>query len=133
MSLTIHSDYDFLKVSSVADAAMLAHMKGWSAMVHLDGNTLEKIYALRKQVDQVDEEIVDALKRRMDLIRQIALLKENAEAVTSLSTSLRHKEILDHVAHCAKERGLDDQMVRELYQMIIWYAIDKQLELFEKD
>lgn len=102
-------------------------------MDHLDQKTVEKIYALRKQVDRVDEEIVDALKRRTDLIRQIALLKENAQAVTSLSTSLRHKEILDHVANYAKERGIDDQMVRELYQMIIWYAIDKQLELFEKD
>ena len=102
-------------------------------MVHLDANTMEKIFALRREVDRVDEEIVKALKKRTDLVRQIALLKENAQAVTSISTHMRHKEILDHVGKCAKECGLDEEMVRELYQMIIWYAIDKQLELFEKD
>jgi len=101
-------------------------------MVHVDGETLEKIYALRRQVDRIDEEIVHALKRRTDLVRQIALLKADAHAVTSLSTSMRHKEILDHVGKCAKECGLDEEVIRELYQMIIWYAIDKQLELFEK-
>ncbi len=102
-------------------------------MVHLDEATMEKIDALRRQVDRIDEEIVRALKRRTDLVRQIALLKEDAKAVTSLATHMRHKEILEHVGKCAKECGLDEEMVRELYQMIIWYAIDKQLELFEKD
>nr|MBO2478988.1 hypothetical protein [Bacillota bacterium] len=108
-------------------------VKGCSAMVHLDPETMEKIQALRREVDRIDEEIVQALKRRMDLIRQIALLKEDPKAVTSLATSMRHKEILEHVGKCAKECGLDEEMVQELYQMICWYAIDKQLELFEKD
>ena len=70
------------------------------------------LQAIREQIETVDREILAALKRRMDLVEEIARAKlENAAPFRDRS---REEQVIGRIRHAAAELGLDPHEIERL-------------------
>jgi chorismate mutase len=81
---------------------------------------------LRHTIDEIDEDIVSLLARRMEVVRQMVLPKRRHHA-SALQPS-RWGEILASRTSLARQKGLNDKFVAELYQLVHEEAIRVQEE-----
>lgn len=79
----------------------------------------EDLAPLRKEIDDLDNRIIDLLARREDVVRRVAKVKK--EQNISVVQSDRVKEVCDRNAKRMAERGGDPEFVRALYKFIIDY------------
>lgn len=74
----------------------------------------------RKDIDQLDSQIVDLLVKRFGIVDAVGLLK--AQEGIAVVQSARAQEVLDRVAALAEERGLDGNLLRAIYTLMIDHA-----------
>lgn len=81
---------------------------------------MEILKAYRERINIIDEEIIQLLRRRYDVIEEVAALKarENIPAVLPD----RVDEVREKAAGRAAEKGLDAGFIRELYTRIIEHS-----------
>ncbi|HXH20040.1 MAG TPA: bifunctional 3-deoxy-7-phosphoheptulonate synthase/chorismate mutase type II [Chitinophagales bacterium] len=99
------------------------------------GVTTKKLKAtleeLRELVDKHDDELIRALKERMDVIEQIGLFKkENNIAVLQPE---RWHEIAHTRTELAKELGLSDELILKIFQLIHQESIRQQTEILNRE
>lgn len=82
--------------------------------------------SLRHNVDDIDDEIIDLLRRRMDLAGAMGILKRDHQ-VSTLQPS-RWQEVLSSRLAAAKKKGLSEDFVSQVYQIIHEEAIRLQEE-----
>jgi len=70
----------------------------------------------RKQIDQIDNQIVELLGKRMDLVKEIGKLKK--ESALGITDEEREKEIRARLKTLAEENGLSDEFVNHLFTHI---------------
>lgn len=71
---------------------------------------------LRKKIDETDEEILNNLSKRKNLIKEIAALKKSMK-VPVLDTE-REKYVLDNLKNKAKKIGLSTELIDSIYNLI---------------
>jgi chorismate mutase len=81
---------------------------------------------LRHAIDEIDEDIVSLLARRMEVVRQMVAPKRR-HRVSALQPS-RWLEILASRTSLARQKGLNDEFVAELYKLVHEEAIRVQEE-----
>ncbi|MBE3068628.1 MAG: bifunctional 3-deoxy-7-phosphoheptulonate synthase/chorismate mutase type II [Planctomycetes bacterium] len=81
---------------------------------------------LRLAVDEIDDDLVDVLARRMGVVRAMGDLKRRHQVSTLQPT--RFKEILASRIAAAQGRGLGEAFISQVYQMIHEEAIRVQEE-----
>ena len=86
---------------------------------------------LRHAVDEIDDDLVGLLARRMEIVRAMGGLKRRYQVSTLQPT--RFKEILASRIAAARGKGLDEQFVSQVYQMIHEEAIRVQEEPVFRD
>lgn len=69
---------------------------------------------LRERISQVDEELMDLVRERRDLAVEIGRLK--AELGLPVMDPAREAAVVRRVAGLARERGLDEELARD----VIW-------------
>lgn len=84
----------------------------------------ENMDHLRAQIDIIDEEILSALSRRMELSRQIGSYKKDNN-VAILQTS-RWDAVLAKVIERGSEYGLSEQFISDLFNTIHEESVDVQ-------
>ena len=77
----------------------------------------EQLRALRAQLSEVDDAIVDRLAQRMDICREVAKVKL-ASGIAMMQPG-RVDLVRDRTAMQGAQLGLDPHFVRDLYQQII--------------
>ena len=70
----------------------------------------------RKQIDEIDAQIVSLLGKRMGLVKEIGHMKN--ESGTDVTDELRESEIRERLKGLAKGSGLSDEFVNHLYTHI---------------
>ena len=81
---------------------------------------------LRRAVDEIDDDVVDLLARRMGVVRAMGDLKRRHQVSTLQPT--RFKEILASRIAAAQGKGLSEAFISQVYQMIHEEAIRVQEE-----
>ena len=76
---------------------------------------------LRVELEAIDAEIVEALARRFEVVMKVAAVKADEGIPVVLPD--RVALVLDRVAALAEAQGLDGDMTRRLYRLIIDEAI----------
>ncbi len=81
---------------------------------------------IRKKIDEVDEEIIELLAKRMPLVKEITAFKRSEGL--ELKDKLREQEIRDRLKKLAQEKGLSEEFVDRLYTNIFVesYRIQEQ-------
>ena len=85
---------------------------------------------LRIQIDDLDIELLDVLKRRMDLVEKIGVHKKDNE-VTILQNN-RWIEMLKSRVKYGEENGLSELFIQQLLKAIHQESIDKQNSVMNK-
>ncbi len=105
-----------------------------SLIVRTAGSTSEeftnKLESLRKSVDEIDKELIECLARRMELIEQIGIYKqENNITVLQLE---RWLEILQTRTSWAEAKSIDKEFIQKLYKLLHKESIRLQTEVMNE-
>ena len=78
---------------------------------------MEELKPFRDKIDALDVELVDLLAQRFGIVREVGALKarENIDIVQSA----RVEEVLDHVEALAKAKGIDGDLIRNMWALMI--------------
>jgi chorismate mutase len=78
---------------------------------------VENIKQLRKEVDEVDEQILQSLRRRTEICRSIGLVKDKHGL--PVQDFPRENDVYAHIRERAAELGLNPSHVEAIYRQII--------------
>lgn len=90
-------------------------------------NGHDGVQALRTAIEQVDDQIVAALARRMALARAMADAKQ--QVGQSILDPAREVAVVTRAARAARQLGLPDREVRGLYWSILAMSRRAQMEV----
>ena len=85
---------------------------------------------LRIQIDDLDIELIDVLKRRMDLVEKIGVHKK--ENKVTILQNKRWMEMLKSRVRYGEENGLSELFIQQLLKAIHQESIDKQNSVMNK-
>lgn len=89
-----------------------------------------QVSQLRTQLDQLDNDLINLLSDRMEIVGKIGLLKKKSN-VTVLQTS-RWDETLKHVRRHGEEHGFDEAFVDSLFKTIHQESINRQEKVLRR-
>ena len=92
--------------------------------------TTEGISQLRKQIDEIDNNIMDILAKRMRVCREIGQYKKEHN-MTVLQTN-RYNEILNKRGAQGVLCGMDADFVKTIYEAIHQESVRQQIEIINK-
>ena len=78
---------------------------------------MQHIKQLRKQIDELDEQILLALSERVEICRSIGLVKEKHGI--SIQDFPREKDVYTHIREKATELNLDPINMEAIYRQIV--------------
>lgn len=90
----------------------------------------ESLASLRKQIDEVDDQVMDLLTKRMRVSREIAMYKR--EHGMSIVQTARYSEILDKRGAQGSMCGMSASFVRRVYEAIHEESVRQQMEIINK-
>lgn len=88
---------------------------------------MEIMKPFRKRIDDLDDQIIDLLIERTGIIREVGHFKFENDIPAVLQD--RVIEVRERAAERAAAKGLDADLVRELYTIIIGYSCDLEEEI----
>lgn len=92
--------------------------------------TTEGITTLRRQIDEVDNQLMELLAKRMRVCREIGYFKKEHN-MTVLQTS-RYNEILDKRGAQGSLCGMDPMFVKTVFEAIHEESVRQQMEIVNK-
>ena len=72
---------------------------------------------LRKEIDRIDENIIELLSKRKGVVKKIADIKRQENK--SIVDKEREQEIIHRLKKLSKEKGLDENFIESIYKIII--------------
>ena len=83
---------------------------------------MEILKPYRERIDSLDDQIVDLLVERTAIIREVGHLKHRENIPSVLQG--RVDEVRERAAARAADKGLDPDLVREIYARLIQFSCD---------
>ena len=84
----------------------------------------DRLETLRRELDVLDDALVDLLADRQDAVRRVAEVKASSDA--PLRDAAREAELISRLTARAKARGLDDLFVARLFREVIDLSVRTQ-------
>lgn len=88
---------------------------------------MEIMKPFRQRIDALDDQIIDLLVTRIGIIREVGQFKFDNNIPAVLPD--RVIEVRERAAERAAAKGLDPELVRQLYTTIIGYSCDLEEEI----
>ena len=79
---------------------------------------------MRQKIDRIDQKLLETLAARMELVQQIGLLKK-AKGLAAFQPA-RWDHVLERVRDFARDRGLSEQFLEDIFNRIHQESIRKQ-------
>ena len=89
--------------------------------------TTESLTLLRQQIDQIDNDLLEALSKRMRISREIGQYKKE-HSMPVVQTG-RYDDILNSRAAAAEEWGMNGDFMKTVYQAIHEESVRQQIEV----
>ena len=93
--------------------------------------TTESLTLLRQQIDQIDNDLLEALSKRMRISREIGQYKKE-HSMPVVQTG-RYDDILNSRAAAAEELGMNGDFMKTVYQAIHEESVRQQIECDSDD
>lgn len=91
----------------------------------------ENISVLRKQIDDIDFQIVNLLAQRMDVCRKIGQFKKDNDL--TIVHNNRYSEIIENMEMLGKGMGIGKDCVKHIFEEIHQESIRQQIEIINKN
>lgn len=92
--------------------------------------TTESLTELRKQIDELDDQLVELLSKRMRVSREIGTFKK--EHNMQVLQASRYSEILDGRIKQAEKFGIDGDCMQKILEAIHEESVRQQIEILNK-
>jgi chorismate mutase len=89
--------------------------------------TTENLSELRRQIDQIDEQLLELLAKRMRISREIGVYKK--EHNMPVLQSPRYNEILENRSNMGESMDLSPEFVKEILREIHEESVRQQMEI----
>jgi chorismate mutase len=89
--------------------------------------TTENLSELRRQIDQIDEQLLELLSKRMRISREIGIYKK--EHNMPVLQSPRYNEILENRSNIGESMDLSPEFVKEILKEIHEESVRQQMEI----
>src|SRR5574344_513205 len=96
-------------------------------VIRAETQTTENISALRKQIDEIDNSIIEVLAKRMRISREIGQYKKE-HGMTILQTA-RYTEILEKRGAQGSLMGIDPECVQKIFEAIHEELVNQQMKV----
>lgn len=83
---------------------------------------MEIMKPFRDRIDALDDQITDLLAARTDIIREVARFKHENGIPAVLQDRVDY--VRERAARLAAEKGMDADIVRQIYALLIGYSCD---------
>ena len=101
-------------------------------LVIRDANqTTENLSALRRQIDNIDEQILELLAKRMRISREIGIYKK--EHNMPILQSPRYSEILENRSNMGAQMDLSTDFVKEMLKEIHEESVRQQMIIMNEE
>ncbi|MEN8138437.1 MAG: chorismate mutase [Bacteroidota bacterium] len=94
-----------------------------------NATTINKLSALRKQIDELDHRLIAMLAQRMDVAKEIGLLKK--ESNVAVLQANRWDDIVHDRHDMGVEKGLSEEFMKRVFEAIHQESINKQDKLMK--
>jgi chorismate mutase len=91
----------------------------------------DKLKELRSRIDQLDEDLLDLLAKRIEIVKEIGKLKKDYSI--KISQVKRWREIIKDRLSKGKSLGLNEEFLMNLLQEIHKEAIKRQNEIMNQN
>lgn len=91
---------------------------------------MEVLKPYRVRINVIDEQILQLLRRRYDVIEEVAKIKARDNIPAHIQE--RVDEVRENAARLAAEKGLDEDFIRELYAQLIAHSCDLEETLIKQ-
>ncbi len=91
---------------------------------------MEALKPYRARIDAIDDKIVDLLATRMDIVREVGVVKARENIATVQSD--RVVEVRERCAERGMKMGLNPGMIRKIYTAIIDEAHEMEQGIAQK-
>ena len=88
---------------------------------------------IRNEIDALDAQMLEILKKRQDLVVSAARFKDCEEGENGVIVPARISSMLNNIEKQADELGVDRVFARKLYQSIIDHMIGLEMEEWRRD
>jgi chorismate mutase-like protein len=85
---------------------------------------MEILKPYRRRIDALDDQIIDLLAQRLEIIDEVAELKAARDIPAVLED--RVNEVIDRVAERAAEKGVDPELARRLYAVLVAWCCETE-------
>lgn len=87
----------------------------------------QSIQEIRDVIDEIDYEILTSYAKRNEYVEAIVKFKTDKHGIIA---GERQLEVLQKRSDWAKQLGLDPELIKEIYKILINWNIQKELEIF---
>ena len=88
----------------------------------------DSLEEIREEVDKIDEQILQLIAQRKDLIKQAAKFKHSVEEI---KTDERVEYVIDRARHLALTLGVNPNMVSDIYKTMIDEMVESEIAEFQ--
>jgi chorismate mutase len=83
-----------------------------------------EIKSVRKEIDSIDDEIISLLSKRKGMSQKIAEIKKQSDK--PILDQSREQQVMKRLKKLSKEKGLDENFIISLYNIILKNSRDEQ-------
>lgn len=98
-----------------------------SLIIRNETTATENMIFLRKQIDEIDSQIIDVIAKRMEVCREIGHYKKE-NGMTVLHSS-RYSEIIDDREQHGESLGVDKECVKKIFELLHEESVRQQMEI----
>jgi chorismate mutase-like protein len=91
---------------------------------------MESLKPYRARIDKLDEEIIELLRRRYDVIEEVGRLKAREGIAATLPD--RVDAVRERAAAMAAAKGLDADFIRRLYAQLIEHSCNREEDIIRE-
>ncbi|MDA9745515.1 chorismate mutase [Candidatus Pelagibacter sp.] len=92
-------------------------------------NNKKKLLILRKKLDSIDNKLLNLLKIRANLVKNVLLLKEYKNEIIDKK---RIKIILKNIKNKSIKKGIDPKISNRIWKNMIYAFVDYEYRNFKK-
>lgn len=89
----------------------------------------QNITDVRNEIDNIDNAIISLLGERFKYVKEVVKYKE--KTVNCIEANDRKKAVIEKRREWAKERGLDPDVVEDIYLKLIQYFIGEEKKMMK--
>ena len=83
---------------------------------------------IREGIDAIDKQVIDLLGKRFKYVKEIVRFKKNEEDVVARQ---RYDQVLENRRKLAAEKGLDPDVIENVYKILVSYFIEEQKKILK--